>query len=281
MYWVGRKIDGGSYHVQALDLIKRQIYIGTLRPEERFPPERKLSETLGISRVTLREALKNLETHGFIVAVRGAKGGTFVGNDEAINTIAQQRVFTQPDQVWRSLEFLRANIVLASLLACERRTPSDLEALRASVQKMGKASSGGELREAQYLFCAGLCDASMNPYLKEATETALEGIFHPIFEDSLRDLAIAKAGKCLSIVDAVDEQDNEASALRTSEFVDGIAAYIKALMMGGSASSVFQRSLVLGSSMKPPGSVIGALPSLLSDPSNSPSRGDRGTARAR
>ena len=40
--------------------LRRAIHLGDLLPGDTFPPERELAETLGVSRVTLREAIRLL-----------------------------------------------------------------------------------------------------------------------------------------------------------------------------------------------------------------------------
>ncbi|GAB2810698.1 GntR family transcriptional regulator [Actinocorallia aurea] len=45
---------------------------------ERLPPERELARSLGISRVTLREAIRVLTEEGYVESRRGRTGGTFV-----------------------------------------------------------------------------------------------------------------------------------------------------------------------------------------------------------
>jgi GntR family transcriptional repressor for pyruvate dehydrogenase complex len=51
--------------------IKSAIVAGKLKPGERLPPERELVKQLGVSRVSLREALKSLESTGFVEIRRG------------------------------------------------------------------------------------------------------------------------------------------------------------------------------------------------------------------
>ena len=45
---------------------------------ERLPPERHLAESLGVSRMTVRQALGELERDGLLRRVVGRAGGTFV-----------------------------------------------------------------------------------------------------------------------------------------------------------------------------------------------------------
>lgn len=58
------------------DLIADRISSGVFPPAFRLPPEPKLAAELGVSRATLREALRSLEEDGFVQRVRGR--GTFV-----------------------------------------------------------------------------------------------------------------------------------------------------------------------------------------------------------
>ena len=62
----------------AVHYLRSLIFTGELGPGDRLPPERELAERLGISRITLRLALKSLESTGFIVTTRGARGGSRV-----------------------------------------------------------------------------------------------------------------------------------------------------------------------------------------------------------
>jgi GntR family transcriptional regulator len=56
--------------------LARRIEGGAWRPRQRLPAEPSLAASLGVSRATLRDALRSLEEDGFVTRVRGA--GTFV-----------------------------------------------------------------------------------------------------------------------------------------------------------------------------------------------------------
>ena len=49
-----------------------------LRPGSKLPPERQLAAALGVSRMTLRQALDALAKDGLIIRAVGGKGGSFV-----------------------------------------------------------------------------------------------------------------------------------------------------------------------------------------------------------
>jgi DNA-binding FadR family transcriptional regulator len=69
--------DGNAFEV-TVERLARAIKLGVVAIGERLPPERELAELLGVSRMTLREAIKALTDAGFVESRRGRGGGTFV-----------------------------------------------------------------------------------------------------------------------------------------------------------------------------------------------------------
>ncbi|MEJ2591253.1 MAG: GntR family transcriptional regulator, partial [Candidatus Thiodiazotropha sp.] len=61
---------------QIAERLEGMIADGTLKPGERLPAERQLSERLGISRPSLREAIQKLASKGLLHTRQG--GGTYV-----------------------------------------------------------------------------------------------------------------------------------------------------------------------------------------------------------
>ena len=64
--------------------IKHMIFSGMLKPGDRLPSETELGTQFGVSRHTIREAVRRLELSGFIVVQKGAAGGPVV-----VDTILQ------------------------------------------------------------------------------------------------------------------------------------------------------------------------------------------------
>ncbi len=61
-----------------VERLAQGIRLGVLIEGDRLPPERELAATFGVSRVTLREAIKALRSVGLVDSRRGRGGGTFV-----------------------------------------------------------------------------------------------------------------------------------------------------------------------------------------------------------
>ncbi|HEX3337377.1 MAG TPA: GntR family transcriptional regulator [Jatrophihabitans sp.] len=61
-----------------VERLAQSIRLGVLIDGQRLPPERELADTFGVSRVTLREAIKGLRDAGLVESRRGRGGGTFV-----------------------------------------------------------------------------------------------------------------------------------------------------------------------------------------------------------
>jgi DNA-binding FadR family transcriptional regulator len=73
-----RPVRSGNAFEEAIQRIVQAIRLGAVTTGERLPPERTLAKQLGISRVTLREALRALTEAGLVESRRGRSGGTFI-----------------------------------------------------------------------------------------------------------------------------------------------------------------------------------------------------------
>jgi DNA-binding FadR family transcriptional regulator len=68
----------GNAFEETVERLLGVVKLGLVAPGERFPAERELAARLGISRLTLREAIRELQQAGFVESRRGRFGGTFV-----------------------------------------------------------------------------------------------------------------------------------------------------------------------------------------------------------
>ncbi|WP_077326238.1 GntR family transcriptional regulator [Virgibacillus siamensis] len=70
------KLDARHLYLQVIDRIKEDIENGTYKPKQKLPSEFQMSKLLGVSRATLREALRTLEEENVVTRRHGV--GTFV-----------------------------------------------------------------------------------------------------------------------------------------------------------------------------------------------------------
>lgn len=72
------KVDHRPLYLQVIDRLKQDIDKGIFKEKEKLPSEFELAKSLGVSRATLREALRLLEEENVIVRRHGV--GTFVNS---------------------------------------------------------------------------------------------------------------------------------------------------------------------------------------------------------
>jgi DNA-binding FadR family transcriptional regulator len=124
-----------AYRVLADDL-RSQITSGQLRPGDRLPTEPQLCRDCGVSRSTVREALRLLASQHLIVTTRGVAGGSFVAHpspEQISDTFATGVRLLQVNAVVDASHLLEARgifEVAAAGYAARRRRPEHLEALR-------------------------------------------------------------------------------------------------------------------------------------------------------
>lgn len=129
--------------------IRRQIASGELAIGDRLPSEDELTETLGVARTTLREALRILESQGLIAIKRGRGGGPVVTMPELDRLAEPLAVVLQlRGTMTNDLEVARSLIEpnLAGWLA-ERHDDDDISALNAAAEEtMAAAEADDRIR---------------------------------------------------------------------------------------------------------------------------------------
>src|SRR5690348_18065974 len=71
-------VRAGNAFEETVERLLTVIKLGVVPPGDRFPAERELAGLLGVSRITLREAIRALQQAGYVQSRRGRFGGTFV-----------------------------------------------------------------------------------------------------------------------------------------------------------------------------------------------------------
>lgn len=117
--------------------IERMILDGTLAPGERLPSERELAEHLSVSRVSVRQALHELETRGMIDRKPGR--GTIVlapGDRAALPTDAVAALASVEPQLHEIMELRSIIEPPIARITAGRATARDVDQLRQLVDDM-------------------------------------------------------------------------------------------------------------------------------------------------
>jgi len=182
MLWGLKPVEQKAAHGLAIERLKQSIHLGLLLPGERMASERKLAEQIGISRVTLREALGVLEAEGYVVIRRGATGGAFVASEPALRQMAQNHVSADPAQMMRVFEYREMAEPLAARLAAVRRSVADLEQIDAAIVALSGSVSHAEIRRSETAFHLSVAQASANRFVAVSVEEAMAALFLPLPE---------------------------------------------------------------------------------------------------
>jgi GntR family transcriptional repressor for pyruvate dehydrogenase complex len=124
---------------QVADQLRGLIVGGALHPGDRLPNETVLAKEFGVSRATVREALRILSAQRLIVTAKGAGGGTYVSSPgfDFISEFLQANISLLTEMNHISLQELleaREHLeVFAARMAAERRSEEELALLRESV----------------------------------------------------------------------------------------------------------------------------------------------------
>lgn len=208
---------------QVADQLRTLILRGELQLGERLPTEPELSTTFGVSRSTVREALRILASQNLISSKRGITGGTFVSRPEphVISGYLKASLGLLSDDDVGLEEFLEAREILevpVARLAAERRTQRQVELMRASIAQSEADVGMGQHYEGNINFHAVLIEAAHNPLL----ELMVGPIFEVLRTRFLRDRVPPNfwqevAFDHRALVDAIERRDPQAAAEASRE----------------------------------------------------------------
>lgn len=218
---------------QIANAIRTAIVDGHLAVEEKLPSETELAERFGVSRATVREALKRLAAQNLIRSERGAAGGAFVNRitwDEARDDLVSTcRLLIGMNDIPVE-DAIEARFTLEAaclLLAASRRSDEDLAALRKEVSlQRGKELSDEDFCASDVRFHSIVARATGNPLLGFQVSGAVEAM-QPLMNmlvyrlrdrESIADLHKAMAD-ALEVRDAAAAQDK----------LDRLASYTRKL----------------------------------------------------
>jgi DNA-binding FadR family transcriptional regulator len=215
---------------QRSEEIRRQIEAaimnGDFAPGERLPSERELVETFGVSRVSVREAIRSLEALGFLRVHQG-RGAFVTDRRSGLGEPMARWLDLHRDEVLELLGVRGALDEYAAQLAVENFDPDKVQdivtAHEAFVAVVADAAAATDLVPLDIDFHIAIADASGNRLLYD-----LLSDLHSYLAES-RYLALVPEGRPQRsaaehalIIEAIQARDAAMARLATSRHIAGV-----------------------------------------------------------
>lgn len=215
---------------EAIEKIKGMIVSGVLKPGDRLPKEDLLAEGLGLSRSSLREAVRAL-TLVRVLDVRQGDGTYVTSLDSRLLLDAVSFVvdFHRDDSVLFFLEVRRIIEPAATGMAARRITDEQVEGLREILAKVTPSSSAEELVANDLTFHRTIAEYCQNPVLVSLIDsmsipTTRARVWRGLTqEDAVRRTITEHHG----IVDALARREPEVAAARCAVHIAAVEDWLR------------------------------------------------------
>ena len=201
--------------------IRGALVSGRLKAGDRLSPERELAEQFGVSRVTVRDALRSLEAMGLIEVKVGARGGAFVtapNGSKVAQTMSDMMLMaaTTPEDIVEARLIVELGTVS---LACARATDDDLAALRELSDRAEAALVAGTYtRDLSWDFHALLARAAHNGAVDGLTQSFRSSLsMHPMRVREGNRAYERTVAEHQAILDALERRDGAAARREMAE----------------------------------------------------------------
>ncbi len=196
--------------------LREEIASGRLQPGEKLPTEHQMSETYGVSRPIVREAVGRLKHDGLVTSRQGA--GAFVADPGAASSFRLE-IADLSDRAEMSaiVELLMAVEANATAHAAVRRTKDDLGRIHDQLDAMQAAVDRGEPGvDEDMAFHRAIVEATGNPYFRDLSQFLDHRVRHFIRTARantarLGGLAQAVQDEHVAIFIAIERQDPAAA----------------------------------------------------------------------
>jgi DNA-binding FadR family transcriptional regulator len=203
-------VDLVPAHEVVTERLRHAIHIGTYLPGDKLPPERTLAQQLGVSRMTVREAIRVLRAEGYVSSRRGSGGGiTVLDQREDIKRLRQvlvQRMAELDDY----FDFRVAVEGAAGRLAARRRTALDLSRLHQAYAELERGRHAARFRAADNVFHLAIADAARNRFMRQAIEEVRAKTWVPLDEVIYQVFTSAHQHHA-QILQAIEDSDADAA----------------------------------------------------------------------
>ncbi len=160
-------LDSVSRAEQVERRLTDAIVLGLIPTEEQLPGEAELSRLLGVSTVTVREALRAMRAAGLIETRRGRNGGSFVqeSRESALRRVVERLLMLSTAQLRDLGDQYAALSGAAARLAARRATPVDIARLWRAHDQVADATTESERRRAESHLQIEIAAVAQSPLL--------------------------------------------------------------------------------------------------------------------
>jgi GntR family transcriptional repressor for pyruvate dehydrogenase complex len=216
-------LDDHPAYRQIAKLIEQRIVGRVLRAGDALPSESDLARQFGVNRSTVREAIRELETHGLLGRGRGEKRLRVTRPQPKQVSNGVSRALAMNDVTYLELwEAMMAIEPAAAQYAATRRTAAQLQAIvRASTQFRRAAADTAAAVAAVLDFFNAVAAASGNQVLALA-QAPLNGLLAPALTEIIERVPQARARIAEAqsrIVNAVKRQQSELARIWTEKHI--------------------------------------------------------------
>ncbi|GAA4889521.1 FadR/GntR family transcriptional regulator [Actinomycetospora straminea] len=229
---MARQVSSTTLAQAVADHLRMRIHRGDVSPGERLPAERELAEQLGVARISLREAIRQLREDGYVEVRRGSTGGTYVTELHRPAEAWRARMRAQAGEMDDIIDFRIALETETAALAARRHTAVGLAPVREAVLALHDVIGRTAFRQADSRFHVALARAAGNERLEEAVESARGELFSPRdllpfrepVEETLRDHQ--------AIYEAVAAGDAAAASAAMRAHLEGTRRQLRIIVFG-------------------------------------------------
>jgi DNA-binding FadR family transcriptional regulator len=230
-----RPVRQGNAFEETVERLLTAIKLGLVAPGERFPAERELAAQLGISRLTLREAIRELHEAGYVSSRRGRLGGTFVTytRPSPDSTELRRIAIEGADKLTDALTFrLAVEAGAAEALAAGCRAGADGTAANL-LARLDEVNAAGpqDYRRLDTLFHLSIAELTGSSLLAASCADARMRL-----NDFLNAIPVLQwnidhtAGQHRAIVEAILAGDTIAARSAVAEHLEGTAALLRGFL---------------------------------------------------
>jgi DNA-binding FadR family transcriptional regulator len=226
----GRRGSRVAVTDEAIDKIKGMIVSGELRPGDRLPKEADLAERLGLSRSSLREAVKALSLIRVLDVRQG--DGTYVTSLEPellLDAMTFVVDFHRDDTVLRFLEVRRILEPAATAMAAQHMSDEEIAGLRALLDELGDDTDVEALVANDLEFHRRIAAGSGNPVLC----SLIDGLSGPttrarVWRGLTQEGAVARTREQhVAIYEAIAAREPELARSWATVHVAGVEAWLR------------------------------------------------------